>query len=495
MTFRDRLEQSRRYIRHRPVESLLVVLATALGVGLVASMVGFISSFNAQTERLVEQPAYREIVVEAVGEESELSEPVVEVTVSFADRAGLSLDDLSAALEQAPSVSYAYLAERFRVTTETPFGRGAMRFVQDTERTPGADANGPANNEGVTIEPDDARSDDVPAPAAESPGDREAIAERLRRLQEEQNAEEVIDELALDSFPGLRVTSEFFPAYGIQAAAGTLITEEDVEEANAVVVLGSELAKVLFPDHDPIGLRIRVGLFVYTVVGVTEPTGLLWAEDGVELDRMAYVPNPDAQARFGGGIITMALQIRGLGGASKTLRFAVATQSNLEAATAQLEAHFASTYGESKVTLAAPVAELRAERERNSRVLAVILFLGSAGLFIACINLFNLMVTRVIKRTKAIGIMRACGATRSAVFRQFLNEALLMSVGGAVVGIAIAPVLARLLSQALTAETTRTNLPAMLLGALAATALSVLFGVLPARQAAKIDAALAVRSE
>lgn len=483
MRFTDRLEFSWRYLKSRPVETLLVVLATALGVGLVAAMVSFITAFNHQTDELVEQAAYREILVEAVGDESELAEAVVEVTVDQADQARLTLDDLTDGLQSAPSVSYAYTARRFQVRTDSPFAQIAVAAA-------GARRGMPA---GADAPPDEAAdATDVTAPPDD---DRGQMMQRLLELQEE--AGEVVEELPLESFPGMQVTSQFFAAYNLHAASGSLIADEDVETGNRVVVLGSGLAADLFGEQDPLGLKFRIGGFAYTVIGVLQHSGMSWPEDGTSLDRIAYVPNPEAQISAAGATFTMR-RFGGGFGSSSTLRFAVASQRELESAREQLDAYFDTAYGESLVTLSAPVEALRAERLRNSRVLAVILFLASAGLFIASINLFNLMITRVLKRSKSIGINRACGASRADVFRQFVNEAFLMSIIGGVLGVAAAPLINQLLARSLISSGTAAagvGAVPLLLGGLGAMTFTLFFGVIPARQAARIDAALVIRSE
>ena len=126
------------------------------------------------------------------------------------------------------------------------------------------------------------------------------------------------------------------------------------------------------------------------------------------------------------------------------------------------------------------------------------LFLAIAGLFIASINLFNLMLMRVIRRTKSVGISRAIGASRREVFREFVSESALMSVTGAAIGLIAAPFVFRMLQSSLVTEGVGEGLvswPYLVAGAVGALAFSALFGVWPARQAARIDASLAIRTE
>ncbi len=301
----------------------------------------------------------------------------------------------------------------------------------------------------------------------------------------------MITDLPVESFGGLRATEGFFEAYGLVAREGLLFTREDVDEGNAVLVLGSTLAQTLFPEGDAVGTRVRLNLQTMTVIGVLEPSGLVHPASGLELDDLAFLPNSEAQLSFGTATVR-------IGRPTRTLRFAVSDSDGVEAAVAELEAHFATEFGVGAVDVSAPIAELRAERDRQSRVLTVVLFLAAAALFIASINLFNLMLLRVVRRTKGVGISRAVGASRGEVFRGFLTESATMSAAGTVLGLAGAPAVYALLRGTLVsdpASLAAAEWPLFLAGAAVACAVSVLFGVWPARQASRIDASLAIRTE
>ena len=125
MNARDRLWLSSRHIRGRLVESILVILATAVGVALVAAMTAFIRSYNVQTDYLLSHPAYRELVVEVVGNETELTEPVVAFDPTTVQEIRLDVEDLRLAKESVPAVSYGYIAEREMLFRKV--SRGARR--------------------------------------------------------------------------------------------------------------------------------------------------------------------------------------------------------------------------------------------------------------------------------------------------------------------------------------------------------------------------------
>ena len=511
MNARDRLWLSSRHIRGRLVESILVILATAVGVALVAAMTAFIRSYNVQTDYLLSHPAYRELVVEVVGNETELTEPVVAFDPTTVQEIRLDVEDLRLAKESVPAISYGYIAEREMLSTRFAPGRGGAAAAfggaggQIVITREGDGAVIPFAGDGQP--PPDAALEGAPGGAAAAgPGGLVgAVRQAARRggmgqadaegrgfdlEQFFQTDPDVMTELPVESFPGIRTTTDFFDAYGLRAASGSLFADEDLAQANQVLVLGSELARTLFPDDDAVGKRVRLNLQTYTVLGVLQPTSLTDVESGTSLNRYAFTASADAQVSFGGNQIRVARPTR-------TLRFAVADSGGLEVAARQLGLHFDALYGEGAIRVTAPIEALRDEREKLSRLLTVVLFLSAAGLFIASINLFNLMLMRVIKRTKAIGINRAVGASRREVFRQFLNESALMSGVGATIGLLASPVVFNLLRRSLVADVgvVVVNWPYLVIGALAALVVSVLFGVYPAGQAGRVDAAIAIRTE
>ncbi|MEE8440863.1 MAG: ABC transporter permease [Spirochaetia bacterium] len=512
MNLFDRIMLSMRHLKGRLVESILVVLATAIGVALVAAMAAFIRSYDQQTEYLLSHPAYRELLVEAVGNETELDEPAVEYDPDTTSEVSLGYDDIQVAMENTTLVTYGYLADREQLSTQLGGGRfsgrgeagGGFRFGGGFQGGGADAADAGGEHFGSVIDGADAGTargegtdlgDHDPFNAFRGQGgEAEGFGEGPGQFNLDQffrTDPDVLTELPLESFPGARVSAEFFEAYGLIIAEGSALTDEDLAGGNQVIVFGSSLANVLFPDGDGIGTRIRLNFQTYTVIGILSPTTLVETETGVSYNDVAYVPNAAAQVSFGGNVVRWRQHVR-------TLRFAVGDSAFLGPAAAELEAHFDAEFGEGTVRITAPLQELETERKKLSRILTVVLFLAGTGLFIASINLFNLMLMRVIKRTKGIGINRALGATRREIARQFLNESAFMSLTGAVIGFAVSPLVYRLLQSTLVAgvaEVTVVKWPFLLVGAFGAFLFSLTFGAYPARRAGRTDAALAIRME
>ena len=133
---------------------------------------------------------------------------------------------------------------------------------------------------------------------------------------------------------------------------------------------------------------------------------------------------------------------------------------------------------------------------RELRSLATgILVLTSTGLIIASINILNLMLARVLRRTRAIGISAALGAGRRDAFRESLAEALVLGICGGMLGLPLSFVLAKLMSRITQGLTVSVGLTGVLAGTASCIAASVLFGLYPAYLAARVIPADALRGD
>ena len=121
--------------------------------------------------------------------------------------------------------------------------------------------------------------------------------------------------------------------------------------------------------------------------------------------------------------------------------------------------------------------------------------LASVGLFIAIINILNLMLARLLKRTKSIGLNIALGSSRWMVFRQFMIEAVSLGMAGALVGIALSFAFAELLKNSLSLFATAKLGARIGLGVAMGFVVSLLFGVYPAYLGSLINPVEALRNE
>lgn len=433
MNLGDRLWIVLRHARSGAVGVLLVVLATAVGVALAASTAAFVAAYTLQTQRMLNDPAYREVEVRVVqpGSDATLDLPMVEMTDAPATSLSFTLADVQDAVAAVPATRYGYLLQPMALTfTEAVPDRGK------------------------------------PASGAADPGKPAGGAP---------------DGTAVGTVQGFRTTADFFPAYGLTVAAGTFLVEDDLAAGNAqVLVLGSDLAARAFPQGDAVGARIGVAGRTATIVGVLEPSGL--SLQATPLDAAAFRPE-EAIIAMGRGTISDA-------------RFSVPDSGLLTAAADQLGAYFATARPDLLVQVETAADRLDEERRVLLRTLAVLAFLTAVGLLIAAINLMNLMLMRVVRRTKSIGIMRALGWSRASVFGQVFTESALICFVGAVVGAAVSPLAYRLLGSTLNVGgTTASSGGDLAIGALVGFAFTLAFAAYPAMVAGTTDTASALRAE
>ncbi len=451
MTARDRLWVSLHHMKSGVVGVLLVVLATAIGIALAASTSAFVRAYREQTKRLLNHPIYREVLVEVPSfGETELNTPVVEIQLKEKAATFLSMDDMLAAVEAAPAVEYAYVLELERIMTT----EALMRLGKD--RGKGEDAS------------------------------KREDAKKTEKNGEDLAEDDSLVTLPIEQFPGIRTTSDFFAAYGLTAAEGFLFTQEDLDAGNAVIVFGSGLADTLFPNGGALGARISLMFRTYTVIGILEPTSFAEPEKKVPYNEVAFVPQESLEKVWNKRVpIT-------------SMRFTAKDSANSRAAVNQLTTYFANAHPDIQVMITDSLEELKQERQTLSRVIAVLVFLSGVGLFIAALNLLNLMLIRIIKHTKGIGIMRALGSTRADIFRQFMNESMLMCLAGTVIGVLVSPKVFSLLQTTFISGrgfASQTFGLDLVVGGVLGLLFSAVFGLYPAFLAKNTDATLAIRAE
>ena len=168
--------------------------------------------------------------------------------------------------------------------------------------------------------------------------------------------------------------------------------------------------------------------------------------------------------------------------------------TDLAQASEIIQAEIKQRYGDLAVVSNSYITMTSIEQS-NYAIYIIVAIFASLGLIIAVINILNLMLARVLRRTKSVGLSMALGSTKSAVFGQFLLEAVLLGLTGAVVGTGLSFVLLK----EVVSKLIMTEVPLGITGIAAGCGLgllvSLLFGVYPAYQGAIINPVDALRNE
>ncbi len=272
--------------------------------------------------------------------------------------------------------------------------------------------------------------------------------------------------------------------------AGRDFTPAEVRQNRPLVVISSELSTELFGSRDPIGRRVRVGNVFrgtqepFTVIGVFEPEANIFTS---VVKHWAVFPYTAATRRLRQS--DWQAQILVVPEDSVSIEQAqddvIALMRGLRGLGPREENNFA-------VVASAQILELF--DRFTSVIFLVMLALSSAGLLVGGVGVIGIMLISVTERTREIGIRKAVGATRREILWQFLVEASVLTALGAAWGMLAGWGLASLVA-ALTPLPAR--IPVWAVGtALAMAALTgMLFGLLPAYRASRLDPVVALRFE
>lgn len=382
---------SGKQLRHRFLESLLIVLGIAVGVGVLTgteSVVRFLVKLD--TELLLSIPSFR--AVTARPRTLDLSElygvdggvPALRLSGALLDPITLTTEDLIAAKSEVPAIGQASAGR----------SGASSSLISAVDGQP------------VALQPDQA-DQGTTAP--------------LRLYVELYTP----DDLAFQNR---------------ELVAGRNMTWEEYVEGSPVLLLEEESAALLFPDlpvQEVVGRTVTAarlpaagvsGGVEWRIVGVlakVEPTFL-----GV----IDFTSSSENEARGYGPHTTGASEPVPL----SELNFLPAEGVTVEELVAELDLFFAQRHGEEYVALVNPTESLRALTQNTRTVTLTLMGLASLALLVASLNILNLFTARVIRRRRVSAMSVALGAERRSLFGRIMTEALLLGVGGSLLGLLLA---------------------------------------------------------
>ena len=285
------------------------------------------------------------------------------------------------------------------------------------------------------------------------------------------------------------VSSDYPRIHDWRFEEGAAFDDADAAASTTSCVLGAVAKVSLFGYTPALGKYLKVNDTWLHVIGVLQPiTSSGNGTQSTDPNQLIYVPLSTFQYRFYdmGGYLKDDLQ-----GVDIRLKEGADSAGAARVVTAILASTHHST-PDFSVTIP---AELLAEQQRSQTIFTyVMVAIAAISLLVGGIGIMNIVLATVLERTREIGIRRATGARRSDIVRQFLLESVLISMGGGVAGIAFGYLLSWVIAK--TADWKTIVTPASIVIAFGVSmAVGVIFGIYPARQAAKIDPIEALRYE
>ncbi len=281
------------------------------------------------------------------------------------------------------------------------------------------------------------------------------------------------------------VAPEYFEIRLWPTVSGTAFGEAEVERAADVCVIGQTIVDYLFKDEDPIGKTIRVKSLPMTVIGVTAVKGQ--DPGGRDQDDTIFMPYTTVQKKLAGVDYVHMIQVSAI-----SERATAAAQLQIEGV---LRERHRIRQGQEDDFTVRNQADMADVANQSGAVMTMLLAsVASVSLIVGGVGIMNIMLVSVTERTREIGIRMAIGATEGDVMRQFLIEAVILSVLGGSTGILLGVGSVLGIAQILRWPTT---ISVVALGAsvVFSVAIGIFFGFYPARQAAKLDPIEALRFE
>jgi putative ABC transport system permease protein len=276
--------------------------------------------------------------------------------------------------------------------------------------------------------------------------------------------------------------------------AGDFFSEQDINSASRVCVIGRSVAVQLFQTGNPIGQIIRIKNIPFHVIGVLERKGANLV--GQDQDDIVLMPHTTVKKRLQGSNFDTV----------NAILLSARTQAQMDDAESQINQLLLERHRISPGDV--PDFEIRSTNE-VARVLAIVtgtitlLLSAIAGisLLVGGVGIMNIMLVSVTERTREIGIRMAVGARSRDILRQFLIEAVLLSGMGGVVGI----ILGVTASMSVTSLINHfsgdaqwpviVSIPAAVIALVFACGVGLIFGYYPARRASRLDPIEALRYE
>lgn len=295
------------------------------------------------------------------------------------------------------------------------------------------------------------------------------------------------DNLVNTTFTG--TTASYLEVEDTSVAAGRFFTEDEEKGVARVVVLGDEVKEKLFGDDDPIGRKIRLKKTSFTVIGVMKKRGVSGFQNQ---DDQVFVPITTAQKLLLGIDHVSFIRAKvdnadNVDRAVESMKLVLRDQHNIDV-------------GEADDFSARSMAQgIEAISSITDALKFFLVAISAIALVVGGFGIMNIMLAVVQERTREIGLRKAVGAKARHITMQFLIESVVITFLGGLIGIILGVLISILVAEIAQYMGYKWDLvitfSSILLGSVVSIGIGLIFGIVPARRAAKLDAIEALRYE
>lgn len=363
-------------------------------------------------------------------------------------------------------------------------GQGAQRLASEQFESLGPNVlfvtpGSPGARQRTTVIPRNLVWDDAKAIAAEVPSVASVAPQRQSQFSITYGGKNRTT-LVLGTTPEYLIVRDF------DVAKGRFINNGDLERNTRVAILGSEVAEQFFEGQDPIGSRIRIRNISFEVVGVLQAKGSFL---GNNQDDAVYIPLTTSATSLTGRTSPFGLDLT-------FISISALNEASIPAAEFQITNLLRRRHqimNEDDFTVQTQKDILRIVGTITGGLTALLAAIAAVSLLVGGIGIMNIMLVSVSERTQEIGLRKAIGASEHDILMQFMIEAVMLSAAGGVLGtgVGIGGILLVATFSPLQAVVSPV---AITLAVTVSGTIGLVFGVFPARQAARLDPIVALRS-
>ena len=281
-------------------------------------------------------------------------------------------------------------------------------------------------------------------------------------------------------------TPEYLTVRDFDVAKGRFINNVDLERNTRVAILGAEVAEQFFQGKDPIGSNIRIRNISFEVVGVLQAKGSFL---GSNQDDAVYIPLTTSATSLTGRTSPFGLDLT-------FISISALNEASIPAAEFQITNLLRRRHkiiNEDDFTVQTQKDILRIVGTITGGLTALLAAIAAISLLVGGIGIMNIMLVSVSERTQEIGLRKAIGASEQDILMQFMIEAVMLSAAGGVLGTGVG-IGGILLVAAFSPLQAVVSPVAITLAVTVSGTIGLVFGVFPARQAARLDPIVALRS-
>jgi putative ABC transport system permease protein len=277
----------------------------------------------------------------------------------------------------------------------------------------------------------------------------------------------------------LGTTAEYLPMRHLAMASGQFLPASDMRRGERVVVIGRTVQREVFQGGSPLGKPIRIAGARFRVIGVLAPKGMGM---GVNMDEIAIVPVATGMRLFNQkGLFRMLCQ--------------APDAASVPAVVAQVKEVMRQRHDDQEdFSILTQDSMLATFTSIINALTAGLAGIAAISLAVAGILIMNVMLVSVSERTGEVGLLKALGARRAQILALFLTESLMLSAQGALLGVAVGVALVYVAAGAFPDLPLAPSTGWIVFVTLLALAAGAVFGLMPARRAAGLQAAESLRA-